>query len=437
MASKLAILGGQPICNVAEKPWPIWPPDSEAAVSYLTETLRSHRWSIRGWYTGEKSIQTIFAERFAEFNDAKHCVMVSSGSTGLLVALETCDIGVGDEVIVPVYTWVATAIAVTNVNAVPVFVDVDPDTGCIDPEAIEDSITSRTRAIMPVHLHCAVADMDAIISLAAKHGLYVIEDCAQAHGARFNNRHVGTFGHLGVFSMNQEKLLCCGEGGAILTNDDELYDRAFRLRADGSRPATIPSTLGRYELVDTSGLMGGNYCMSDFQAAVLIAELGHLEGRNRRRERNAKYLNERLARLGGLTAVQSSPGTTSRSYFKYPIKRDPEAFENVSTDALCKALTAELGFTIEQTECQPIHQSPLYCPLTKRRHHLSEEYLKRLDVTGLKFHNAEAHYENTLVFHHRTLLGDQDEMDCIVEAFEKVQRNAGQLIAGAERKNRA
>ncbi|MBS1789639.1 MAG: DegT/DnrJ/EryC1/StrS family aminotransferase [Acidobacteria bacterium] len=434
MTSKLAILGGPPVRNVTEKPWPTWPPESEAALPYLTDTLRSHRWSIRGWYTGQESVQTRFAKLFAEFNDAKHCVMVSSGSTSLLVALEACDIGVGDEVILPVYTWIATAIAITNVNAIPVFVDVDPATGCIDPETVEASITPRTRAIVPVHLHCAAADMDAVMRLATKYNLYVIEDCAQAHGARFNNRSLGTFGHFGAFSMNQEKLLCCGEGGAILANDDELYDRAFRLRADGSRIGSTAPILGRYELVDTGGLMGGNYCMSDFQAAVLMGELPHLEERNRRREHNAEYLNEKLTRLDGLTAIQSAPGTTSRSYFKYPIRRDPLAFENVPTAALCKALTAELGFTVEQTECQPLHQNPLYCPLSKRRHHLSEEYSERLCVTGMNFPNAEAHYADTLVFHHRILLGNKDDMDCIVEAFEKVQRNAGQLIADAGEK---
>lgn len=420
----LAIMDGKP---VRQKPWPVWPSFSDEAKMHLVDVLESRRWTIRGWYTGYKSKQKEFAERFARLNGARYCTMVSSGSTSLLVALEAFDIGVGEEVIVPVYTWVATAIAVVNVNAVPVFVDVK-NTGCIDPQAVEAAITPQTRAIIPVHLHCAISDMEAIMSIAEKHDLYVIEDCAQAHGARLNDRYVGSFGHVGAFSMNQEKVLCCGEGGAILTDDDDIYDRLERLRNDGGRPISTPPVLGQYEFIETGGLMGANYCMSDFQAAVLTAELDHLEERNRRRERNAAYLDERLAELGGLIPIESAPGTTARTYFKYAIRRAPDAFSGVPTARLCKALSAELGFSIEQTECQPLHQNPLYCPETKRRHHLSKEYLRRLDISHLRFPSAEGHYENTLVFHHRILLGEQSDMDDIVEAFAKVQQHAGMLV---------
>jgi dTDP-4-amino-4,6-dideoxygalactose transaminase len=306
-------------------------------------------------------------------------------------------------------------------------VDVDPETGCIDAAAVEAAITPRTKAIIPVHLHCALAEMDKIMTIAGRHGIFVIEDCAQAHGARLGDRFAGTLGHVGAFSMNQEKVLCCGEGGAVLTNSDELIDRAGRLRADGSRAVTTPPVTGKYELVDTGGLIGANYCMSDFQAAVLLAELEHLEARNRHRESNAVYLNERLAELEGLRPVNTAPGTTARTYFKYPIRRLPESFAGVPTARLCQALSAELGFTVEQTECQPLHRNVLYCPHTKRRHHLSDSYLKRLAVSGLSFPTAEEHYETTLVFHHRILLGDKQDMDRIVEAFAKVHSNAGEM----------
>ena len=420
----LAILGGRP---VREKPWPVWPPNSEAAKEQLIEVLESHRWTIRGWYTGHKSKQKEFAERFASFNRAKYCTMVSSGSAGLLVALEALDIGAGDEVIVPVYTWVATAIAVLNVNAIPVFVDVD-DTGCIDANAIEDAITSRTRAIIPVHLHSSIANMEAIVNIANAYNLYIIEDCSQSHGARLKGRHVGTFGDIGVFSMNQEKVLCCGEGGAIITNDSDLFIRIERLRNDGGKPITTQPVVGQYEFVEEGGLMGGNYCMSDFQAAVLMAELDLLEERNRIRERNAAYLDRNLCELGGLSPIESAPGTTARTYFKYAIRRNPDAFSGIPTSLLCEAVSAELGFSVEQTECRPLHQNPLYCPETKRRHHISKEYLQRLNVSRLRFPSAEDHYENTLVFHHRILLGEQSDMDDIVEAFAKVQRHADMLV---------
>lgn len=421
----LAIVGGTPVRKAL---WPIWPPTSKSAINHLTDVLDSHRWTIRGWYTGQLSKQTQFAQKFAKFNNIKHCAAVSSGSSGLLVALEALDIGYGDEVIVPVYTWIATGISVTNVNAIPVFVDVDPETGCISPNAIEAAITPRTRAIIPVHLHCAVAEMETIMQIASKHNLYVIEDCAQAHGARYFDKFVGTLGHLGVFSMNQEKILCCGEGGAIITNDDNIYDRIGRLRADGSGETDSPPVIGKYELEDKGGLMGANYCMSDFQAAVLLAELDFVEERNRIRELNAAFLDDNLSALPGLTSIKSSPGTTARTYFKYAIRRDPNAFEGVPTSKLCEALSAELGFSVEQTECQPLHQNPLYCPLSKKRHHLDANYIKKLNISGLRFPYAEKHYANTIVFHHRILLGNRRDMGDIVEAFAKVQKYARLLV---------
>lgn len=421
----LAILGGTPVCNNS---WPTWPLASENAIDLLADVLKSHRWTIRGWYTGKESKQVQFAREFAKFNNVKHCVLVNSGSAGLLVALEALNIGYGDEVIIPVYTWIATGIAVTNVNAIPVFVDIDADTGCISPDAIEEAITPKTRAIIPVHLHSSIAQMDKIMHIAKEHNLYVIEDCAQAHGAKLFNQFVGTWGDVGVFSMNQEKILSCGEGGAILTHDNNIFERLGRLRADGSKETSAVPIIGKYELEDVGGLMGANYCMSDFQAAVLLADLNKVEEQNRKRERNARYLDEKLQTLGGLITLKSSVGTTARTYFKYAIRRDPDAFERIPTPLLCQALSAELGFDLEQTECQPLHQNRLYCPLSKRRHHLDKEYIKALDVSNMHFPQAEKHYANTIVFHHRILLGDHSDLDNIVEAFAKVQKHAYSLI---------
>lgn len=421
----LALIGGSP---VRKSSWPIWPPQSDNAINHLAEVLESHRWTIRGWYTGKPSKQDQFAKEFAKYNGVRHCIMVSSGSSGLSVALESLDIGFGDEVIVPIYTWIATAIAIVNVNAIPVFVDADPETGCIDANFVESVITSKTRAIIPVHLHCSVADMNKIMSIARKYNLAVIEDCAQSHGARYYDKFVGSIGDIGVFSMNQEKILACGEGGAVITNSEDISDKVCRLRADGSRESPSKPIVGQYELEDVGGLMGANYCMSDFQAAVLLAELSSIEERNRLRESNAAYLDEKLSDLGGLIPIRSSSGTTARTYFKYAIRRNPEVFPGVSTSKICQALSAELGFTVEQTECQPLHQNQLYCPETKHRHHLSEEYVKRLSLSESTFPSAEDHYKNSLVFHHRILLGTQQDMDDIVEAFAKVKKYASTLL---------
>lgn len=423
----LALLGGKPVRTTDT--WPKWPIVHESTAQLLNDVLRSGRWTIRGWHTGQPSAQTELAKRFTALYGTKYFIPTASGSASLVLALEALNIGVGDEVLVPVYTWYATAVAVTNVNAVPVFIDAHPMTGCMDPAQLESAITSRTRAILPVHLHCSVADMDSISAVAEKHALDVVEDCAQAHGAEYKNEFVGTIGRLGAFSMNQEKLLCCGEGGAIVTSDEELYDRAFRLRTDGSRLKSKLAELWDYEIEDVAGLMGTNMCMSDFQAAVLIPQLDHLFQQNQLRQTNADYLTERLlAEVDGLIPIESSTGTTRRAFFKYAIRREPDAFSGVPTRVLGDALTAELGLRVEQTECAPLHTSFLFAPETKMRHRIDHTYLERLDkIRKQHYPVAEQHYETTLVFHHRALLGSKEDMNGIIEAYVKVAQNAAQL----------
>lgn len=420
---KLALFGGIP---VRQAPWPKWPIGSKKASELLNEVLDSGRWSVRGWYSGSQSKTLEFASRFAEFNGVDYCVPTNSGSASLLLALEALDIGYGDEVIVPVYTWVATAIAVLNVNAVPVFVDVDSETGCIDPKCIEAAISPRTKAILVVHLHSSICEMDEILKIANRTGLYVIEDCAQAHGAMYGGKKVGTIGDLGVFSMNQEKVLCCGEGGAVITKSHELYERVFRLHADGSMVNENTPAIGQYELEDREGLMGGNYTLSEFQAAILLSELDFLEQRNELRRKNAEYLTGQLAQLG-LDPVSSSRGTTARTYFKYAIRIVDSSFRRVEPERLADAISAELGFRLEQTECKPLHQNILYCPTSKSKHRAIEADTASTITSLRSFKNAEEHYQTTLVFHHSVLLSGISDMKDIVEAFGKVKKYLGDL----------
>lgn len=416
----LAINGGIPVR--ANKKWPVWPPYDNDTIDALVSVLESHRWSPRGVYSGTKSKDKEFCEKFSTYADADYCVLVNSGSAALLLALEALDIGYGDEVIVPVYTWIATAIAVLNINAVPILVDVDKNTGCIDLDEVVANITTKTRAIIPVHLHCNVADLNGLMEISKKHSIPIIEDCAQAHGATYYQKHVGTIGNISAFSFNQEKLLCCGEGGAVITNDRNLYDRAERLHADGSRPLTSPPKIGEYEFEDVPGLLGNNYCPSDFQAAVLLQQLDLLNQRNQKRAENAGYLSAKLDQIKYLHQIQQTPGITSRSYFKYVVRRDPEAYDGISTERICRALSAELGCAVGQTECQPLHQNSLYCPQSKHRHHLNSDYLSAITVSGRRYPNAELHYDTTIVFNHNILLGDNSDMDDIVEAFLKVEK---------------
>ncbi|RLE70172.1 MAG: DegT/DnrJ/EryC1/StrS family aminotransferase, partial [Thermoprotei archaeon] len=204
--AKLAIKGGKPIRTKPFHGWPVYGEEEEKA---LLEVLRSGLWGIGGKKNEE------FAEKFAEYQGARYGVTCVNGTVAIEISLRALDIGFGDEVIIPAYTFMATAQAVLYVNAFPKFVDIDPETYTIDPKEIEKAITTKTKAIIPVHVGGAPANMDEIMEIAEKHGLYVIEDAAQAHGARWGDKGVGTIGDFGTFSFQSSKNITAGEGGMI------------------------------------------------------------------------------------------------------------------------------------------------------------------------------------------------------------------------------
>ncbi len=263
--SKLAINGGQPVRDAKAEPWPRWPVWGNAEREALTEVLESGHWS----YNGPKERQ--FNESFARFIGTRHAVSAANGTVTLQLALEACGIGLGDEVIVPGLTWQASAAAVLDVNALPILVDVDEETWCMDPQRVEEALTPRTRAIMPVHLYGSFVDMDAIMAIARKHDLRVIEDCAHKHGGQWNGQTAGSIGDVGSFSFQLSKLMTAGEGGALTTNDSELYKRLDALRNCGRRPEEPSGDLQGDGFYGDEGnfIQSGNYRMTEFQAALL------------------------------------------------------------------------------------------------------------------------------------------------------------------------
>jgi dTDP-4-amino-4,6-dideoxygalactose transaminase len=219
----LALKGGP---KVRERAWPKWPEHGPEEVAAVTRALESGRW---GGFPAPGPEASRFAQTFAQYLGSPHAVLAANGTVTLKVLLRALKVGAGDEVIVPALTWTATAACAVYVNAVPVFADIDPETLCLDPASVESLITPKTKAIIPVHLGSAMADLDALVQLAQRHGLALIEDCAHAHGARWNDRGAGSIGDAGSFSFQSSKLLTAGEGGAITTRHQELKERCQAL----------------------------------------------------------------------------------------------------------------------------------------------------------------------------------------------------------------
>lgn len=421
----LAINGGTPVKTRPMSPWPIW---DQQTLKCLEEVLESGRWALSGPWTGQPSRCTVAERAFAEFNRVPYCVTTANGSSAILTSLEALDIGPGDEVIVPALTWVATGSVVCDVNATPILVDVDPDTYCISVAAVREAITPRTRAVIPVHLYGCTTDMDALVDVCLKAGIHILEDCSHSHGSMWGDRYVGTIGDLGAFSLQQGKVLTTGEGGMVLTGDERLYRRVVELRSN-ARVYVDSADLGvgQMELAYSGTVMGSNYCLSEFQAALFLDQLGRLENLNRQKERNARYLDKELARIEGLQPMFRHPRVTKQSYYRYCIRVAPERFGGRRTAAIARALSAELGCVVEQPY-PPLHLSPLYRPQTKKRYCWSAEHWASLATDQYRMPVAERAFENEgIVMHHSVLIGDQNDMDDIVRAFEKVRHLADQI----------
>lgn len=318
----LAAAGGTPIRTSPFPGWPVFDATEEEAILGV---LRSG-----SWFLGERVAE--FERTFTEYCEAKHGVSVSSGTVALQVALEAAGVVLGDEVIVPSYTFIATASSVALVGGVPVFVDVDPDTYLIDPAAVEAAITEKTKAIIAVHIAGQPADLDALTAIAAKHGVLLIEDSAQAHAAAWKGRRVGAIGDLGTFSFQASKNLNAGEGGFIVTDDEELQLRAWSIHNCGRAPG------GEwYE----HPLVGGNYRLTEMQAALALSQLRRLDEQTEKRTHSAALLTEQLSEIEGIRPLAVDERVTRHAFHLYVFRYDADAFGGASREQFLKALAAE------------------------------------------------------------------------------------------------
>jgi L-glutamine:2-deoxy-scyllo-inosose/3-amino-2,3-dideoxy-scyllo-inosose aminotransferase len=396
--------------------WPIFGQEERAA---LLAVLDSGHWAYEGGF------ERRFQERFAALQGTKYACCVTNGTAALQLAYEALDLGPGDEVIIPGLTWQATAAAAADVNSVPVLVDIEPDTYCIDPAAIEAAITSRTRAVVAVHLYGSMADVPAIRAIAARHGLYVVEDCAHAHGARWGDCSAGSLGDLGCFSFQSSKILTAGEGGCITTNDEMLAARVRSLRNCGRPPETPPR--------GWRPVHGGNHRITEWQAAILCAQLDRFGDQHDHRERSRVLLDEALRTLVGLQPMRRSAEVLHAPSYGYVFRYDQTAF-GLPTNVFRAALAAELSCNDNLAPYEPLNHSPFYQPLTKRRHQLSEEYCAALAPTRFHLPVAQAAWRHEAVVLPHPILLHTDAARLVCEAIERIRANLREVkLWGATR----
>ncbi len=318
-----AIIGGEP---VRKNPYPKWPIYDRREEELLLEALKSGRWSVGGRFQEE------FERRFAEFQDAKHALLCASGTVALKIALKAMGLKPGDRVIIPAYTFIATATSAIDLGLEIAYADIDPNSYTIDPESVRELLDEKTKALIPVHVAGRPADMDALREIAEERGLMILEDAAQAHGAEWRGRRVGAIGDAGIFSFYQSKNITCGEGGAVTTDSDELADVIWSLRNVG-RPRTGPWYEHR--------IYGWNYRITEFQAAVLIAQLEKAPKLMEIRDRGAEKLDKLLDEIEGVEPPKKDKRVTRHAHHLYIFKYDPTAFSNLPKSKFVEALKAE------------------------------------------------------------------------------------------------
>lgn len=339
---KLALAGGQPLSGTGYRiKWPIV---TAADVRAVEKVTRSGAW----WrYDGEEVDK--FEKEFGRFHDAGYVLGVANGTVAIEIALRACGIEPGDEVIVPAVTFIASASAVLTARAVPVFADIIEDTCQIDPKDIENKITPRTKAIVVVHYAGYPSDMDAILGIAGRHGLKVVEDCAHAQGSAWRGRKVGAVGDMGTFSFQQSKSLTCGEGGAVVTDSEELYNNAYAYHHIGR-------TLGSDKYHHT--IVGPNYRITEFQGAVLRTQLRKLQAQTLKRMANAEKLSRLLDGLPGVSPLKRDPRITQRGYYFFVLRFDREQF-GLSRDRFLAAMQAE-GTPLGKGYGEPVYRLPVF-----------------------------------------------------------------------------
>ncbi|MHA1819249.1 MAG: DegT/DnrJ/EryC1/StrS family aminotransferase [Promethearchaeota archaeon] len=394
------------------KKFPAWPQYDEEDIKAVTDVIKSGKWWVGApaEHIGENGWK--FQEEFAKFCESKYAFACTNGTHALEIALASLDIGLGDEVIIPVTSFVATATAVVAVNAVPIFCDVDPETFNIDANKIEDLITERTKAIIAVHLGGMPCDMEKILEIAHKHNLRVIEDCAHSHGSRYKGKRLGNWGDCGTFSFQASKVLTAGEGGAIICNDDKIAEKIYSYLDAGRR-------VGEYFYDHYT--YGSNYRMPELCAALLRTQLKKFPAQHKKRNENALYLIEKLNKIDGITCQKRSKDVDECANYVFPVRFDPTKFGNITKEEFYKYLN-EHGVPTDD-DYPPMHRLGLFKDIKLKK---GIDYSKA-NWGGEKSDDkywpvAVDVFNHTFELPQEVLLADKKNLDYIVDVIKKLQQ---------------
>ncbi len=409
---KPAALGGK---KTRTTPFPSWPKFDAREENGLLEVLRSGK-----WYRGSGQTVKKFEAAYTELTGAKQCLATANGTAALVISLNAFGVDAGDEVIIPPYTFIATANAVLRQYALPVFVDSDIETFQIDHRKVEAAITANTRAIMPVHLGGNAANVDVLLEIARRKKIPLIEDACQSHLGEWKGRKVGTWGDAGCFSFQASKNLNSGEGGAILFNDADARERAYAFHNNGSGLKAIGSNF-------TYASTGANLRLTEFQASILLAQMTRLNEQSKTRSANGKYLTSLLKEIPGIAPAKEYAGCTNNAYHLYMFRYDAAAFAGLPREKFLKALAAEGipasgGYT-------PLNTQPFIKNVIKGRGFqklFSAKRLKEWEEKNQCPQNDKLCKE-AVWFTQNMLIGPRADMDQIAEAVRKIKTYAGEI----------
>ena len=405
---KLAINGGLKVHAGSWPEWPVWEP---AAEKNIIDMLRSGR-----WWRGSGEHVADFEKKYAELMGAKRCLATASGTTALITSLKALGVDAGDEVIVSPFTFIASYNVIFMNKALPVFADTDPETFLIDPSSIESRITERTTAILPVHIYGLPCDMDSINTIAKKHNLKVIEDACQAWLAEYRGKKVSTLGDAGCFSFQNSKNLPAGEGGAIISDNEEFMDRCHSIHNCG-RP------FGSIKRTSDYPIAGTNFRMQQSQALILMSQMNRIIKDADIRLANAMYLDAKLEEIPGIIPYKLADGATRSAYHLYPFRYLSEKFNNAPREKFIRALNAE-GIPCSSGYGPQNKDGLIEDQLTSKGYKrlFPESRLRQWREENILPGNDKLCNE-AVIFYQSMLLGGRNDMDDIVKAIAKIYEN--------------